>query len=551
MLKELVRARLGEALARIGQGDLAVEVFPPERPEYGDLSSNVAFALAKRLRVAPRIAAERLLLQIDGEPFAKIEVAGAGFLNFFLKPETIQEALQAILTAGEGYGSWALGRGKRVQVEFGSANPTGPLHVGFGRNVVLGDALANLLEELGYTVEREYYVNDAGTQVENFAKSLYYYYAEALGEEPPFPFPEGGYRGDYVREWASELARKEGERLLRPPLEEALQEMKRLGLERVLESVRADLERLGIHYDRWFYEHDLYNHDGNEGAPFPTVMELLKRGCYLEERAGAVWFKATALGADKDEVLIRSGGRPGYFASDVAYHYNKFVERGFDWVIDVWGADHQGHVPRMKAMMRALGLDPERLSILIYQLVTLKHAGEEVRLSKRTGEFVTLGELLDEVGPDAVRYFLLSRSPDSHLEFDLALAKEQSKENPVFYIQYAHTRIAGIFRELKAEPPDWREVDLGPLRESEALELIKRLDEFPEVIQDAALNFAPHLLANYAYRLAGLFHIFYDRYRVLDEAPPIARARLALCRGTQLVLRKALRIMGVSAPERM
>ncbi|MGQ9601755.1 MAG: arginine--tRNA ligase [Candidatus Bipolaricaulia bacterium] len=548
-----MRARLGEALARIGQGDLVPEVFPPERPEYGDLSSNVAFALAKRLGAAPRAAAERLLPQIDGEPFAKIEVAGAGFLNFFLKPETVQGALRAILLAGEGYGTCSLGRGKRVQVEFGSANPTGPLHVGFGRNVVLGDALANLLAELGYAVEREYYVNDAGTQVENFAKSLYYYYAEALGEEPPFPFPEEGYRGEYVREWAEELAKEEGNRLLRLPLEEGLQEMKRLGLERVLESVQVDLERLGIHYDRWFYEHGLYD----DGC-FSSVMELLKASGYLEERAGAVWFKAKALGAEKDEVLIRSSGRPGYFASDVAYHYNKFVERGFDWVIDVWGADHQGHVPRMKAMMRALGLDPERLSILIYQLVTLKRGGEEVRLSKRTGEFVTLGELLDEVGPDAVRYFLLSRSPDSHLEFDLELAKEQSKENPVFYIQYAHTRIAGIFRELKLrvraeaeEPPDWREVDLGPLREPEALELIKRLDEFPEIVRDAALNFAPHLLTSYAYKLAGLFHIFYDRYRVLDEAPPVVRARLALCRGTQLVLRKALRIMGVSAPERM
>jgi arginyl-tRNA synthetase len=555
VLKELVRAQLEAALARIGQEDLTVEVFPPERPEYGDLSSNLAFALAKRTGAAPRAAAEKLLAHIDSEPFSKVEVAGAGFINFFLKPETVQGALRAILEAGEGYGSSELGRGKRVQVEFGSANPTGPLHVGFGRNVVLGDALANLLSELGYTVEREYYVNDAGTQFEKFAQSLYYCYAEALGKEPPFPFPEGGYRGDYIREWAEELAREEGERLLQLPLEEGLREMKRLGLERVLRSVRTDLERLGIHYDRWFYEHELYDRDGDEGAPFAAVMELLKRGGYLEERAGAVWFKATALGADKDEVLIRSSGRPGYFASDVAYHYNKFVERGFDWVIDVWGADHQGHVPRMKAMMRALGLDPARLSILIYQLVTLKRGGEEVRLSKRAGEFVTLKELLDEVGPDAVRYFLLSRSPDTHLEFDLALAKEQSKENPVFYIQYAHTRIAGIFRELgesrKIPDRDWAEIDLGPLREPEELELIKRLDEFPEVVQDAALNFAPHLLANYAYKLAGLFHIFYDRHRVLDEAPPLARARLALCRGTQLVLRKALGIMGVSAPERM
>jgi arginyl-tRNA synthetase len=280
-------------------------------------------------------------------------------------------------------------------------------------------------------------------------------------------------------------------------------------------------------------------------------MALLRKNGYLEEREGAVWFKATELGAEKDEVLIRSDGRPGYFASDAAYHYNKFVERGFDWVIDVWGADHQGHVPRMLAMMRALGLDPDRLTLLIYQLVTIKRGGEEIRLSKRSGELITLRELIDEVGPDAVRYFLLSRSPDTHLEFDLELATQQSKENPVFYIQYAHTRIAGIFRELKERVDGWEEIDLGPLRMREELDLIKKLDEFPEVVRDAALNFAPHLLANYAYGLAALFHVFYDRYRVLGEAEEVSRARLALCRGVQLVLRKSLELMGVSAPERM
>ena len=549
MLKGLVRARLCEALARLGFAEVEIEpeVSPSERPEHGDFSSNVAFSLKERLGLAPQEAARALLSRLDREPFTKVEAAGPGFLNFFLKPETIQGALRAVLTAGAGYGSSGLGRGKRVQVEFGSANPTGPLHLGFGRNVVLGDALANLLEAIGYEVEREYYVNDLGTQVENFARSLLYYYAEALGEEPPFPFPEGGYRGEYVREWADELARTHPD-LLRLPLEEALLEIKRLGVERVLKAVREDLELLGIHYDCWFFEHELYG----DSSPFSRVMELLKP--FLKEEGGAVWFKATEFDCDKDEVLIRSDGRPGYFASDVAYHYNKFIERGFDWVIDVWGADHQGHVPRMLAMMRALGLNPERLTLLIYQLVTLKRGGEEVRLSKRTGELITLRELIDEVGSDAVRYFLLSRSPDTHLEFDLALAKEQSKENPVFYIQYAHTRIAGIFRELGGELDDrdwdWEGIDLGPLREPEELELIKRLDEFPEVLQDAALNFTPHLLANYAYKLAGLFHIFYDRYRVLgsgeSEAP-----RLALCRGVQIVLRRALEIMGISAPERM
>jgi arginyl-tRNA synthetase len=541
---------LAEALDRLGVTGVEPEVSVPERTEHGDFSSNIAFALKSRLGCPPHQLAERILAHLDQGPFSKAEVAGAGFINLFLKPEEIRRALQAILAAGEHFGESGLGRGQRVQVEYGSANPTGPLHLGFGRNVVLGDAIANLLAANGYTVEREYYVNDTGSQVEKFAASLYYFYVQALGREPPFPFPEEGYRGEYVREWARELAAAEGERLLRLPQERALEETKRLGLERVLRTVRADLEKLGIDYDRWFFDSELFI-DRDGGPLFAQVMELLRAKGYLKDEAGAVWFKATALGAEKDEVLIRSTGRPGYFASDVAYHYNKFVERGFDRVIDVWGADHQGHVPRMKAMMRAFGLDPERLSILIYQLVTLKRGGEEVRLSKRSGEFVTLRELLDEVGPDAVRYFLLSRSPDAHLEFDLELAKEQSKENPVFYIQYAHTRIAGIFRELRGKPPRWAEVDLEPLQQPEELELIKHLDEFPEVVRDAALHFAPHLLANYAYGLAGLFHIFYDRYRVLDEAPPLARARLALCRATQLVLRKALGLMGVSAPERM
>jgi len=556
LLKELVRERLREAAKKLGAGEeLEIELDWPERPEFGDLSTNLAFhlRLGTGSRGSPREVGERLISMLDREPFAKVELAGPGFVNFFFKPEVIHRVLRAVLEEGEGYGRASLGEGKRVQVEHGSANPTGPLHVGFARNVVLGDTIANLLENLGYRVHREYYVNDAGTQVELFAKSLYYRYAEALGAEPPFPFPEGGYRGDYIAEWAGELARAEGDRLLRLPLEEALEEVKEYGLRRVLEGVREDLERLNVRYDSWFHERKLY-----EQGTIDEAMERLRAGGYIYEKDGAVWFKATALGAEKDEVLIRRDGRPGYFASDVAYHYDKFVKRGFDWVIDVWGADHQGHVPRMLSMMRAFGLDPSRLSIIIYQLVTLKRAGEEVRLSKRAGELVTLRELIDEVGPDVARYFLLSRSPDTHLEFDLELAKRQSLDNPVYYIQYAHTRIAGIFRELEEREggkdgrfAGWEEADLGPLRAREELELIKKLDAFPEVLRDAALNFAPHLLANYAYQLAALFHGFYDRYRVLGEDVELSKARLALCRGVQLVLRRALGLMGVSAPERM
>ena len=544
MLKELVRERLLGALEALGvEAPPDFQIDWPDRPEFGDLYTNLAFHLR---RGAPREVGEQIIVALDREPFTKVELAGPGFINFFFKPEVVHRVLRAVLAQGEGYGRATLGAGKRIQVEHGSANPTGPLHIGFARNVVLGDTIANLLEELGYQVQREYYVNDAGTQVDLFAKSLYYRYAEALGAEPPFAFPEGGYRGDYVAEWARELAEGEGDRLLKLPLEEALREIRELGLARVLRSVKEDLEKLNISYDNWFHESELY-----DSGIFEKVLEILRENGYIYEKEGAVWFRATAFGTEKDEVLIRRDGRPGYFASDIAYHYNKFVERGFDWVIDVWGADHQGHVPRMKAMMRALGLDPERLTIVIYQLVTLKRGGEEVRLSKRAGELVTLRELVDEVGPDAVRYFLVARSPDTHFEFDLELAKKQSLENPVYYIQYAHTRIAGIFREAGSPQLNWEEVNLEPLQAPEELELIKKLDAFPEVLQDAALNFAPHLLANYAYQLATLFHAFYDRHRVLGEEEKLSRARLALCRGVQLVLRKALHLLGVSAPERM
>jgi len=544
LLKELVRERLLRALEALGiAAPPDFQIDWPDRPEFGDLYTNLAFHLR---RGAPREVGERIIAALDQEPFVKVELAGPGFINFFFKPEVVHNVLREALARGEGYGRSSLGEGKRVQVEHGSANPTGPLHIGFARNVVLGDTIANLLTELGYQVQREYYVNDAGTQVDLFAKSLYYRYVEALGAEPPFEFPEGGYRGDYVAEWAREIAEAEGDRFLQMPLEEALEEIRELGLARVLRRVKEDLEKLNIHYDNWFHERGLYR----QGI-FDKVLEILRDNGYVYEKEGAVWFKATAFGTEKDEVLIRRDGRPGYFASDIAYHYNKFVERGFDWVIDVWGADHQGHVPRMKAMMRALGLDPERLTIIIYQLVTLKRGGEEVRLSKRKGELVTLRELVDEVGPDAVRYFLVARSPDTHFEFDLELAKKQSLENPVYYIQYAHTRIAGIFREWEGPHPDWKEVDLEPLQAPEELELIKKLDAFPEVLQDAALKFAPHLLANYAYQLAALFHTFYDRHRVLGEADEVTQARLALCRGVQLVLRKALHLLGVSAPERM
>jgi arginyl-tRNA synthetase len=529
----------------------SVVIERPKQAEYGDYSSPVCMGLARYARMAPAEIAQRLLAHVERpEPVGEMEVVHPGFVNIRLKPDWIARQVDAILGADETWGAIDLGQGRRVQVEFGSANPTGPLHVGFGRNVVLGDTVANVLEAAGYEVQREYYVNDAGSQMRLFAESLYARYAQALGQD--FEFPENGYRGQYVVDWAEQIAQAEGDRFLQMEREEALRAIGDIGLEeRILRNARRDVEMLNIHYDRWFHERALY-----KGPQFATVMRILREGGDIVEKEGAVWFTATRYGAKKDEVIIRSTGLPGYFASDIAYHYNKFVERGFDWVIDVWGADHQGHVPRMKAMMEALGLDPDRLTLLIYQMVALKEGGEGVRLSRRAGTLVDLYELLEDVGPDAVRFFLLSRDPDSQMEFDLDLAREQSDKNPVYYVQYGHARIASILR--KAAERGWDvetdEGDTGLLTHPEELGLIRRMLALEEVIELAAADLAPHHLTYYARDLAADFHVFYDKCRVLSSDPAdaeLTKARLKLVRAAKGVLARVLGLMGVSAPESM
>jgi arginyl-tRNA synthetase len=538
-------------------GDLPTFDLPPvvvERPkqaEHGDYSSPTCMGLARYARMAPVEIAQRLLAHVKRpESVAEIEVVHPGFINIRLAPTWIAQQVDTILAAGDRWGAIDLGHGKRVQVEFGSANPTGPLHVGFGRNVVLGDTIASVLAAAGYEVQREYYVNDAGTQMRLFAESLYARYAQALGRD--VEFPQNGYQGQYITDWAEQIAQDEGDRFLQMERDEAIRAIGELGLEEwVLRSVRRDVELLNIHYDHWFHERTLY-----ENTQFGTIMRVLREGDNLVEKEGAVWFPATRYGVDKDEVIIRSTGQPGYFASDIAYHYNKFVERGFDWVIDVWGADHQGHVPRMKAMMAALNLDPDRLTLLMYQLVTIKEGGEEVRLSKRAGTLVDLREILEDVGPDAVRFFLLSRDLDSQMELDLDLAREQSDKNPVYYVQYGHARIASILR--KAVETGWdvetEEGDVGLLTHPSELTLIRRMLALEETIELAATKLAPHHLTYFAQDLASDFHIFYRDCRVLssDAADAeLTKARLKLVRATKGVLARVLGLMGMSAPERM
>ncbi len=552
MKREIAQLLKDAVLKAQGAGDLPPLELPPliveqpQREEHGDYASNLALQIARQVKLSPRQLAEVIAKYLpEAEFISQVEVAGPGFINFTLDDGWLAQEVETILAQGRSYGRLDLGRGKRVQVEYGSANPTGPLHVGFARNVVLGDGLANLLDAAGFEVQREYYVNDTGTQMRLFNETLYARYAQALGREEEIP--GGGYRGRYMAEWGREIAEAEGDRYLGMLREEALEAVGEMGLSKVLVGVKVDLELLGIRYDNWFSERSLYG-DGY----FEEVMEILRQGGHIFEEEGAIWFAATALGGDKDEVIVRSTGEPGYFASDIAYHYEKFIKRGFDWVIDVWGADHQGHVPRMKAMMRALGLDPERLTLLIYQLVTLKRGGEIVRLSRRTGDIITLREVLDEVGSDAVRFFLLAHAADSQMDFDLELAKEQSQENPVYYVQYAHARIASILRY--AGDLDYSDGDVSLLIHEAELALLRQMLLLPDIVELAATNLAPHHLTYYAQDLASAFHSFYKQCRVVSSYPedmPLNKARLKLVKACLTVLAQVLGLMGVSAPEKM
>jgi arginyl-tRNA synthetase len=518
------------------------------RAEHGDYATPLPLQLARQARMAPLQIAETIVRHLPPAEFlAAAEVARPGFINFTLSDGWLARQVEAILAAGERYGHVDVGRGKRVQVEYVSANPTGPLTMGSGRNAVLGDTLANLLSAAGYAVQREYYINDAGTQMRLFHETLYARYAQALGQDEPIP--EAGYRGQYMTDMGERAAREFGLRFLEVDREEAIAALGQIGLGWILAQIREDLEALSIRHDRWFSERSLY-----ESGLFDRVLALLRERGVVAEREGAVWFTASELGEDKDNVIIRSDGEPGYFASDIAYHFDKFVERGFDRVIDVWGADHQGHVPRMKAMMRALGLDPERLTLILYQLVTLKRGGEVVRLSKRTGEIITLREVVDEVGADAVRFFLLQRSADAQMDFDLELAKAESDENPVYYVQYAHARLASILRYAAEQGVEPAGGDVSRLTHPAELALIRQMLLLPECVELAATALAPHHLPHYAQDVASAFHSFYKQCRVISSDPADAdvnRARLKLALAARLVLARTLALMGVSAPEKM
>lgn len=518
--------------------------------KFGDYATNVAMVLASHLEVAPRTFAQALadrILKVDnGENISRTEVAGPGFVNLTMSPDYWVNAVHTVLLEGSRYAESNTGQGKKVQVEFVSANPTGPLHVGHGRGAALGDALANVLEAAGYEVQREYYINDAGNQIENLGQSVYARYLELLGEG--MGFPEGGYQGDYIRELAEELKREEGSRYLDEPRPSAVREISEFAARRILDDIREDLEQFGVRFDRWFSERSLFDDD----EVSHTLEEMESRG-HIYRQEGAVWFRSTEMGDDKDRVVIKADGSLTYFASDAAYHRNKF-DRGFDRVINIWGADHHGYVDRMKAAVVALGRPKEDLQILLVQLVNLLRHGKPVAMSTRAGEFVTLREVREEVGRDAARFIFLTRKADSKLDFDLDLAKERSNDNPVFYVQYAHARICSVTRKAEREGvsiPGPGDSDLTLLTLPEEKELMRHLAALPDVVDGAALALEPHRLTNFLRDISTTLHNYYYHHRILAEDPDLTGARLTLVTAVRTAIGKALGLLGVTAPERM
>ena len=520
----------------------------PRETDHGDFATNMAMLMAKPAKMSPRKIAEVIVHNLDlkGTRVERVEIAGPGFINFYLEPAWVLDALSQIVAQDENYGRTDLGQGTKVQVEFVSANPTGLLHMGNARGAALGDTLAAVLDFAGYEVEREFYINDAGNQIEHFGRSLEARYFQILGREAIVP--EDGYHGLDIMNTAQRFVDLYGDKYLEGEPEVRLRALVKFALAEKLGAIKETLAVFNVNYDVWFSEQFLHD----TGQVQRALNLLQERGC-IYSHEDALWFKATDFGVEKDEVVVRNNGIPTYFAADIAYHLNKF-ERGFQRVINIWGADHHGHVPRMKAVVKALGYEPEHLQVVIMQLVRLFRGGEVVRMSKRTGQFITLEELVEEVGRDAARYFFVMRSADSHLEFDLDLAKSHSNENPVYYVQYAHARICSILRQLKeqgGEMPPVIEVDLTVLTGEAELALARRLADFPEEINMAAAQLAPHRMARYVHEVAGLLHSFYNSHRVITGDRAVSEARLILVNATRVVLRNVLKILGLSAPEKM
>jgi len=586
-LKEQIVQILTDTVVKLqASGDLPQEITPNVLVErtrdraHGDFASNLAMTLAKAARCKPRELAEKIVALIEtGGQIKKVEIAGPGFINFYLGTDAWHGVIGDILEQGNNYGLSTIGAGQHIQVEFVSANPTGPLHVGHGRGAAYGAAVADLLEAVGYKVHREYYVNDAGRQMDILAASVYLRYLDLCGEE--VTFPANGYKGDYVWDIGATLHRENGD-ALRHPVHEVFSDVppdepaggdKELhidaiiarcqsllgaadyrkvfdvGLNAILHNIRQDLKEFGVVYDEWFSERSLTDNHAVDNA-----IERLQQTGHVYEKGGALWFRSTDFGDEKDRVVVRDNGQSTYFASDIAYHANK-LERGYDRVIDIWGADHHGYVPRVKAALKALGDDPERLDVLLVQFAILYRHGEKAQMSTRSGEFVTLRELRNEVGNDAARFFYVMRKCEQHMDFDLDLAKSQSNDNPVYYIQYAHARVKSVMRQLQEKQFEWDRTagnkGLAILTETHEQELMINLSRYPEVLETAAVNHEPHQLTHYLRELANDFHTYYNAHTFLVDDNTLRNARLNLIEATRQVIANGLGLLGVSAPDSM
>lgn len=547
MKKELSNI-IYDALRSLGIQPLpSIEIEVPSNESFGDLATPVAMSLVRALKKPPREIAGEIINAIrDKTIFEKIDIAGPGFINFTFSREYLFTELRKLLLRGSEFLREDIGNGKRVQIEYVSANPTGPLHLGHGRGAAIGEALSNLLKTAGYEVEREYYINDAGKQVKLLGLSVFARYRQLIDRR--LPFPEDGYKGGYVEDIAREIFEKCGEEYLKKEFSEVEEFFVDYSYKKIFSDIKKDLEAFGISFDTWQSEKELYQ----TGDVEKTLEDLREKGL-IYEHDGAVWFKATLFGDDKDRVIIKKDGEYTYFTSDIAYHRKK-IEKRFDELIDIWGADHHGYIQRIKAVIEALGYPKERLNVLLVQMVTLLRGGIPVQMSKRAGEFVTLKEVIEEVGPDITKFIFLTRRPDSHLDFDLEVAKAQSSENPVFYVQYANARINSIFAHAGSKgilSENLHEVDISLLSAPEEIGIIKKLLLYPMVFEGAVNAFEPHRITFYLQELSGRFHPYYNKYRIVTDEIDLTLARLALCESIRIVLREGLRILGISAPEKM
>jgi len=550
-MKDVLKQEIKEAVMKAGLAEeseipeVVLEV--PKDRSHGDYSTNMAMQLARIAKKAPRNIAEEIVASFDKGKASidKLDIAGPGFINFYMNNQYLTKLIPAVLEAGEAYGETNIGGGERVQVEFVSANPTGNLHLGHARGAAVGDSLCNVLEKAGYEVSREYYINDAGNQINNLALSVEARYFQALGKDKPMP--EDGYHGEDIKEIGQKLADEFGDRFVHEEESERLAFFREYGLKYELGKLREDLENFRVPFDVWYSETSLY-----QNGKIDQALEALREKGHIYEEDGATWFRSTAFGDDKDRVLIKKDGSYTYLLPDIAYHKDK-LDRGFQKLINVWGADHHGYIPRMKAAIEALGYDKETLEVEIIQLVHLYKNGEKMKMSKRTGTAVTMRDLIDEVGLDAVRYFFAMRSADTHMDFDLDLAVSTSNENPVYYAQYAHARICSMLRQGEEKGISFEgNLDLTKIGSEKEYDLLKVIGSFPEAVADAAEKRIPHRITNYIFELASVLHSFYNAEKVLDPADEEkSRARLSLMKATQITLNNALKLIGVSAPEKM